>query len=473
MRKAGSDAKSEIGVVGLGVMGRNLVLNISDHGFPVAGYDHTARKVEALAKEGGENISASGEVREFMGLLRRPRAVLLLVPAGPPVDAVVGDIMPYLERGDVIIDGGNSHFVDTDRRHKDLSAKGLHFLGMGVSGGERGARFGPSMMPGGPREAYDRLAQVFEAVSAHVNGDACVTYLGPRSAGHYVKMVHNGIEYGIIQLIAETYDLMKRGLGLSNDDLHAVYEEWNGTEVQSFLVEITSKIFLQRDDRTEGRLIDRILDKAKQKGTGKWTSQEAMELQLPVPTIDAAVVARDLSAQVEARKASAETFSRPAGRIGAPREEFLPKLRNALYFAMVAAYAQGMDLLRQGSEAHGYGLPLHEVAKIWRGGCIIRSGLLEPIRQAFADQPKLPNLMTAPAFSKELGRCHDDVRSVIIAAAQSGLPVPAMMASIAYFDALRSGWLPANLIQAQRDFFGSHTYERTDADGIFHTVWQQ
>jgi 6-phosphogluconate dehydrogenase len=463
----------EIGVVGLGVMGRNLALNISDQGFGVAGFDKDPGKVEALSREARDNISASAEVGEFVKSLRSPRAVLMLVPAGAPVDAVIGDLLPHAGPGDVIIDGGNSHFIDTDRRLKDLSARGLHFLGVGISGGERGARFGPSVMPGGPRDAYERLRPVFEAIAAKVDGQACVTYLGPGSAGHYVKMVHNGIEYGLMQLISETYDLMKRGLGLDNDELHGVYDEWSRSEVESFLMEITSKIFLQPDDRTGGRLIDLILDKAKQKGTGKWTSQEAMELQVPVPTIDAAVVARDLSAQVDERKAFAGTFPPPSAGIGTPREEFIRKLRSSLFFCMVATYAQGMDLLREASTAHGYGVPLHEVARIWRGGCIIRSGLLEEIRQAFGRQPTLRNLMMAPEFSEEVNRRQADVRAVVLAATQSGLPVPAMMASIAYFDALRSGWLPANLIQAQRDDFGSHTYERTDADGVFHTVWQE
>lgn len=465
---------SELGVVGLGVMGRNLVLNISDHGFPVAGYDHTPAQVEALrSAAAGKNILASAAIREFAGSLRPPRAVLLLVPAGPAVDAVIRDLLPYLEPGDVIIDGGNSHYTDTDRRLKELSGQGFHFLGVGISGGEQGARRGPSLMPGGPRDAYERLRPVFEAIAARVDGEVCVTYLGPGSAGHYVKMVHNGIEYGLMQLIAETYELMKRGLGLNNDELHRVYDEWSRSEVQSFLVEITSLIFLQRDDRTGGRLIDLILDRAEQKGTGKWTSQEAMDLQLPVATIDAAVVARDLSAQLDERKTFAAVYPPPSGKIGTSRDEFIGKLRSSLYFCMIATYAQGMDLLRTASTAHGYGIPLGEVARIWRGGCIIRSGLLERIRQAFTGQPALQNLMQDPWISREADRRQADARAVILAAVGGGLPVPAMMASLAYFDAFRSGWLPANLIQAQRDYFGSHTYERTDADGVFHTVWQE
>jgi 6-phosphogluconate dehydrogenase len=465
---------SELGVVGLGVMGRNLVLNIADHGFPAAGYDNTPAQVEALrTAAAGRDIAVGATIHEFVDSLRPPRAVLILVPAGPAVDTVVRDLLPYLGPGDVLIDGGNSHYTDTDRRLKDLAGRSFHFMGLGISGGEQGARLGPSLMPGGPREAYERVRPVLEAIAARVDGEACVTYLGPGSAGHYVKMVHNGIEYGLMQLIGETYDLLKRGLGLDNDELHGVYDEWSRSEVQSFLVEITSRIFLQRDDRTGGRLIDLILDRAKQKGTGKWTSQEAMDLQLPVSIIDAAVVARDLSAQLDVRKAFAAAFTPPLGRIRIPREEFIGKLRSALYFCMIATYAQGMDLLRQASTAHRYGIPLPEVARIWRGGCIIRSGLLERIRQALAGKPEPENLMLDPWLRKEVDHRHADVRAVILAAVDAGLPAPALMASLAYFDAFRSGWLPANLLQAQRDYFGSHTYERTDADGVFHTVWQE
>ncbi len=463
--------RSEIGVVGLGVMGRNLVLNIADHGFPVSGYDREPAKVEALTKEGGENVSARGSLGGFVAGLRSPRVVLMLVPAGPPVNAVIGEALPLLRPGDVLIDGGNSHYADTDRRLKELTERGFHFLGVGISGGEKGARSGPSLMAGGPRDAYDRVRTVFEAIAARVDGEPCVAYLGPGSAGHYVKMVHNGIEYALMQLIAETYDLMKRGLGLNNDELHGVYDEWSRSETGSYLLEVTSRVFLKRDDRTAGRLVDFVLDHAGQKGTGKWTSQEAMELQVPVPTIDAAVSARDLSGRAEERRAFAGNFPPPSAGIATPREAFVLRLRGALYFGMVAAYAQGMDLLRAASSVHGYGIPLAEVARIWRGGCIIRSALLVQIRQALAARPGLENLMVDRRISEGIGRPQADARAVIQAAVEAGIPAPATASALAYFDSFRSRRLPANLIQAQRDGFGSHTYERTDAKGVFHTDW--
>jgi 6-phosphogluconate dehydrogenase len=469
--KDGTAVRCELGVVGLGVMGRNLALNIADHGFPVAGYDRESSKVAALTGASGKNVRASGSLAEFVGCLRPPRVVLMLVPAGPPVDAVIHDVLPLVQPGDVLVDGGNSHYTETDRRFTEVSANGLYFLGTGISGGERGARTGPSLMPGGPREAYDRVRPVFEAIAARVNGDRCVAFLGPRSAGHYVKMVHNGIEYALMQLISETYDLMKRGLGLDDDQLYEVYDEWSRGEAGSYLLEITARIFLKRDERTGARLVDLVLDHARQKGTGKWTSQEAMERQVPVPTIDAAVSARDLSGQSDERQAFSEVFPPPSARIATPPEEFIRQLRGAFYFGMIAAYAQGMDLLRQASIAHGYGIPLHEVAKIWRGGCIIRAALLERVRQALESQPGLPNVMLDKRLSGEIARPQGDTRAVIRAAAEIGLPAPALMASLAYFDSLRSRRLPANLIQAQRDSFGSHTYERTDAAGVFHTEW--
>jgi 6-phosphogluconate dehydrogenase len=371
----------------------------------------------------------------------------------------------------VIIDGGNSYFADTDRRAEALEAKGINYLGIGVSGGEKGARFGPSLMPGGQKEAYEKVKPIFEAAAAKVNGEPCVTYLGPKSAGNYVKMVHNGIEYGLMQLISEAYDLMKRGLGLGNDQLHQTFARWNHGELQSFLIEITASIFAQKDDRIEGILVDSILDKAKQKGTGKWTSQHAFDLGIPLSVIDTAVTMRYLSALKEERVKAAEKFPARENSFSGDQEKFIQQLENALYFGFVTAYAQGMALLKAASDEMNYNLNLSDVARIWRGGCIIRSALLEPIRTAYSKQPALPNLLMDDYFSKEISTREADTRTVIKFAVENGIPAATLMASLAYFDAYRSKRLPSNLIQAQRDNFGAHTYERIDVEGIFHTQW--
>jgi 6-phosphogluconate dehydrogenase len=371
----------DIGLIGLGVMGRNLVLNMADQGFLVAVYNRTTGKTrEFIEKESGSrDIRGGYNLKEFTSLLRKPRAILLLVKAGPPVDAVIEELLSYLEPGDLLIDGGNSYFRDTNTRSKSLAEKGFPYLGMGISGGEYGARHGPSMMPGGSKEAYERVLSILEATAAKVGGEPCVTFLGPTSAGHYVKMVHNGIEYGLMELIAETYDLMKRGLGLTNDELHVVYNKWNQGELKSYLIEITAQIFLQRDDKTDKRLIDMILDEAKQKGTGKWTSWSAMDLQVPTPTVDAAVMMRDLSGYRVERKTAAQMIHVPKTTFKGDRDRFISQLRNALYASMIITYTQGMALLKQASNAYGYGLNLEAVARIWRGGCIIRAALLEDI----------------------------------------------------------------------------------------------
>jgi 6-phosphogluconate dehydrogenase len=461
-----------VGMIGLGVMGRNMLLNMADHGFPVAGYDKDSTKVEALRKESaGSDIQAAGNIEDFIGLLRAPRAVMLLVPAGPPVDSVIADLLPHLEKGDLIIDAGNSYFKDTNLRARNLTAKGIQFLGVGVSGGEEGARHGPSIMPGGPKEAYERVRPVLEAVAAKVNGEPCVTYLGPGSAGHFVKMVHNGIEYAVMQLLAETYDLMKRGLGLNDDELYGVYDTWNQGALNSCLVEITSRIFSRVDETTGKRLIDEILDVAKQKGTGMWTSQSAMELQVPIPTIDFAVAMRDLSVFEKQRETVGEIFNRPIPALGANRKTFLDQLGRALYAAMIVAYAQGMAVLAAASDKYSYTLDLEAVARIWRGGCIIRAALLEDIRMAYRNQPGLPNLLLAPELSKQVMANQEDLRRVVCAAIELGLPAPCFMTALGYVDSYRSAWLPANLIQAQRDYFGAHSYERIDVKGTFHTDW--
>jgi 6-phosphogluconate dehydrogenase len=464
----------EIGMVGLGVMGRNLVLNMADHGFAVAGYDKDQTKVEALRQESeGRNVRGADSMQEFARLLNPPRAVMMLVPAGAPVDSVIKDLLPYLGKGDLIIDAGNSYFKDTDLRARNLTANGIHFFGMGVSGGEEGARHGPSIMPGGPKEAYERVRPVLESVAARVNGDPCVTYLGPGSAGHFVKMVHNGIEYGVIQLIAETYDLMKRGPGLNDDELQDVFSAWNNGELKGYLMEITSHIFSKQDEKTGKRMIDEILDVAKQKGTGMWTSQSAMELQVPIPTIDLAVAMRDLSVFVKERGHAGAIYQRSMRRFTGDCGTFLTQLGRALFAGMTIVYAQGLALLAAASGKYGYHLDLEAVARIWRGGCIIRAALLEDICAAFHVRHDLPNLLLDPNLSKKVMAHQEHLRKVACRAAELGVPAPGLMVSLGYLDAYRSAWLPANLIQAQRDYFGAHTYERIDAKGTFHTEWEK
>jgi 6-phosphogluconate dehydrogenase len=474
MINAQTQQRYEIGMVGLGLMGRNLLLNMADHGHSVAGYDKDATKVAALRLEAeNRNIRGAANIPDFIALLRQPRAVMMLVPAGAPVDSVINDLLAHLEPGDLIIDAGNSYFKDTDVRIRNLGAKSIQFLGVGVSGGEEGARHGPSIMPGGPKESYERVRPVLEAVAARVKGDPCVTWIGPGSAGHFVKMVHNGIEYGVMQLLAETYDLMKRGPGLNDDEMHGVYELWNEGELNSYLLEITSHIFSKVDEKTGKRLIDEILDVAKQKGTGMWTSQSAMELQVPIPTIDLAVGMRDLSVFSAEREQASAIYQRPRRRFNGGRDAFLTQLRHALYGATIITYAQGLAVLTAASDKYKYHLELEAVARIWRGGCIIRAVLLDDICAAFQAQPGLPNLLLARNLSSKLMEHQEDLRRVVCLAAELGIPVPGLMVSLSYLDAYRSAWLPANLIQAQRDYFGGHTYERIDAKGTFHTEWEK
>jgi len=464
----------EIGMVGLGVMGRNLVLNMADHGFSVAGYDKDQTKIEALRKESSKrNIRGAANVLDFIALLRKPRAIMMLVPAGAPVDSVIKDLLPHLDKGDLIIDAGNSYFKDTDLRARNLTAKGIQFLGVGVSGGEEGARHGPSIMPSGPKEAYERVRPIFEAAAAKVNGDPCVTWLGTGSAGHFVKMVHNGIEYAVMQLIAETYDLMKRGLGLNDDELHDVFSSWNNGELNGYLMEITSHIFSKQDEKTGRRMIDEILDVAKQKGTGMWASQSAIELQVPIPTIDLAVAMRDLSVFAKERDQASAIYQRSPWRFTGDRDVFLTQLGRALFTGMIIIYAQGLALLAVASDKFEYHLDLEAVSRIWRGGCIIRAALLIDICAALHAKRDLPNLLLDPNLSKKVMAHQEDLRKVVCQAAESGVPTPGLMVSLGYLDAYRSAWLPANLIQAQRDYFGAHTYERIDAKGTFHTGWEK
>ena len=460
-------------MVGLGVMGQNLVMNMADHGFSVAGYDRDSAKVESLsALAPASKVLGVQSVQEFVSSLKRPRKIMLLVPAGHPVDAVIETLLPLLEKGDLIIDAGNSYYKDTDIRTGTLQKQGISFFGMGVSGGEEGARLGPSLMPGGPKEEYERLRPLFEAISAKVDTEPCVAYLGPNSAGHFVKMVHNGIEYGLLQVIAETYDLMKRGLGLDIDQIRDTFLSWNTGELEGYLLGITGKIFGTVDPKTGKRLIDVIVDVAKQNGTGMWTSQCAMELKVPTPTITLAVGMRNMSIIEDQRKKANVLLHRPIHRFGGDTALLLEQLRAALYMATLITYSEGMALLSVASEKLAYHFSLEAIASIWRGGCIIRSALLEEIRRAYIENPKLPNLFLDQKIATIVLANEEALRSIVCASARVGIPVPGFMTALSYLDGYRSAWLPANLIQAQRDYFGAHTYERIDAKGTFHTNWE-
>lgn len=470
----GAKPLCEIGIIGLGTMGRNLLLNMADHGFVVAGYDKDPDKVQSLQAESKQKtIHDSDNIKTFIALLKKPRAVLLLVPAGPIVDAVIVELLQYLEPGDLIIDAGNSYFKDTDLRMIKLKDKGIQFLGIGISGGEAGARHGPSMMPGGEKTAYARIQMLLEAVAAVVDAVPCVTYLGPGSAGHFVKMIHNGIEYGIMQLISETYDLMKRGLGLNNNQLSEVYREWNTGELNSYLLEITAEIFEKNDEKTAHKLIDMILDVAEQNGTGMWTTLTAMELQVPVPTIDAAVSMRDLSVFINERAIMGERYQQSTQVSIKDQQQFKAELKGALFASMIITYAQGFSVLGSASKKYQYDLNLEAIAQIWQGGCIIRAALLKHMKAAFHIKHDLPNLLLDTFLSQKMIDNLSSLRKTVLNAVQMGIPIPGLMASLGYVDAYRSKWLPTNLIQAQRDFFGSHRYERIDAKGKFHTEWEK
>lgn len=462
----------DFGMIGLGTMGRNFLLNVADNGFAAVGLDKDDEKARLLEEEAGDRkIKGATETEEFVKALATPRRIMMLVPAGKVVDIVIEDLLPHLEEGDLVIDGGNSFYEDTNRREQYLTEKGIRFLGVGVSGGAKGARFGPSIMPGGKEASYELVRPILEAVSAKVNSDPCVAYLGKTSAGNYVKMVHNGIEYGLMQLIAEAYDLLKRVGGLSNEELHHTFSQWNADKLRSFLVEITAAIFAQKDDLVEGHLVDSILDKAKQKGTGKWTSQNGMDLGIPVPTIDAAVSMRGISSFKEERLATEQYLNLNIETTEVDKTEFTNLVKDALYFAFIVTYAQGMNLLAEASEEYEYDLNMEEIAKIWRGGCIIRADLLEQMRQAYANDPKLKNLIIAPSFKDRLLETQAAMRKALTTGIESGIPLLAFSTALGYFDANRTGRLPLNVVQAQRDYFGSHTYERTDREGVFHTEW--
>ena len=468
-----------IGVVGLGVMGANLARNLAGHGIAVVGYDVDPARTKAFVAGQSSVLPIAGAAApdQLMGLLKRPRSVLMMVPAGAPVDSVIAHLRPHLQPGDILIDGGNSFFRDTDRRADELAAAGFRFVGMGVSGGEEGALYGPSLMPGGPRDAWDALAPVLGAIAARAeDDDPCVAYMGPRGAGHYVKMVHNGIEYGDMQLIAEIYDLLGRGAGLSAHDIAQIFASWNEGELRSYLVEITATVLEQIDDDTGRPLVDVILDEAQQKGTGKWMSQNAFDVGAAIPTVNAAVEARLLSALKSERVTASTMLEGPKANRDTARTDkarFVEAARGALYASKVTSYAQGMALLRMASTEYGYGIDLGEVARIWRAGCIIRAALLSEVRDAFRNDPALPNLMLDQRFREALAMRQAAWREVVQTGIALGIPVPALSASLAYYDAYRSARLPANLTQAQRDFFGAHTYRRVDREGVFHTTWLQ
>jgi 6-phosphogluconate dehydrogenase len=462
--------KAKFGMIGLGVMGRNFLLNVADSGFRCVGYDLDGEKVDALNDEGKDfDVEGVKTLEEFIDSLETPRSIMLLVPAGGIVDAVINDLKPHLDKGDLIIDGGNSHFPDTERREKELNEKGFEFLGVGVSGGAEGARRGPSIMIGGNEEVYSRVQPILEAVSAHVGDEPCAAHLGKGSAGHFVKMVHNGIEYGLMQLICETYDLMKRGLGMDHARMSETFSDWDNGELNSFLIEITTKILQKKDDKTDNFLVEMILDTAGQKGTGRWTSEVALEMGVPIPTIDSAVTMRQLSAMKADRVSMSSKYKSPNSDLGDLKIEDLKK---ALYASFVISYAQGMSLLSVASEEKSYELRLEEIAKIWRGGCIIRAALLEDIRKAFSSNKTLSNLLFDENFAQIINENIESLRFVVEQSAKNGYPSYCMMSCLAYFDAYRSERLPANLLQAQRDFFGSHTYQRIDEEGIFHTEWE-
>ena len=466
-------SKQAIGVVGLAVMGRNLALNIESRGHAVSVYNRSREKTDDLmAEHPDKKLVPAYTLEEFVESLEKPRRILLMVKAGQGTDATIDSLRPLLEKGDILIDGGNTHFTDTIRRNTDLAKSGLHFIGTGVSGGEEGALKGPSIMPGGQKEAYDLVAPILTEIAAKApDGEPCVAYMGPDGAGHYVKMVHNGIEYGDMQLIAESYDVLKRVAGLSNEELGKVYVEWNKGELDSYLIEITSKIFSKKDDETGKALVDVILDRAAQKGTGKWTSQNALDLGAPLPLITEAVFARVLSSLKDQRVEASKQLTGPSPKFDGDRDAFVEAVRRALFLSKIVSYAQGFAQLRAASEEYKWDLQYGQIAKIFRAGCIIRAGFLQKITDAYKTNPDLHNLLLDPYFTDIATKYQGALRDVVVAAVKAGVPVPAFSSAVAYYDSYRSETLPANLVQAQRDFFGAHTFERVDKKGSFHADW--
>jgi 6-phosphogluconate dehydrogenase len=471
-----ADTLCDIGLIGLAVMGQNLVLNMNDHGFKVAVFNRTVSKVDDfIANEAkGTQVVGSHSVEELAGLLKRPRRIMLMVKAGESVDQTINHVLPYLEAGDIIIDGGNSLFTDSNRRTKDLAAKGILFIGTGVSGGEEGARFGPSIMPGGNPAAWPHVKEIFQAIAAKVeDGTPCCDWVGENGAGHYVKMVHNGIEYGDMQLICEAYDLLQRGLGLSADELHTIFTEWNKGELDSYLIEISSHIFAKKDEDGQA-IVDKILDTAGQKGTGKWTVFSSLDLGQPVTLIGESVFARCLSALKEERVAASKILTGPSAKASTgDRAQFIEDVRRALYCSKMVSYAQGYMLLKAAAKENGWKLNMGGIALMWRGGCIIRSRFLGKIKEAFDKNPEIENLLLDSFFSDALNSYQASWRKALVHAVELGVPTPAFFTALAFFDGYRTARLPANLLQAQRDYFGAHTYERTDKPRgeFFHTNW--
>ncbi|KQW48671.1 6-phosphogluconate dehydrogenase [Nocardioides sp. Root1257] len=467
------DARATIGLTGLATMGRNLARNIARHGHTIAVHNRTTARTTALVDEfGGEGDFVPAEsMEEFVASIERPRAIVIMVKAGEPTDAVIDELVPLLDEGDIVVDGGNAHFTDTLRREQALKEQGLHFVGMGVSGGEEGALNGPSIMVGGSDDAYERLGPVLESIAAQVDGTPCCTHVGPDAAGHFVKMVHNGIEYADMQLIAESYDLLRNVAGLEPAAIAGVFREWNDGDLESFLIEITAVVLEHTDAATGSPFVDVVQDAAEQKGTGRWTVQSALDLGVPVTGIAEATFARSLSGHTEQRQAARAVFDTTPDSPEVERNGFVDDVRAALYASKVVAYAQGFDQIAAGSDEHGWDVDLGSMATIWRGGCIIRAQFLDRIKEAYAEEPDLTTLLTTPYFADAVKRGEDAWRRVVATAVTAGVPTPAFSSSLAYFDGLRREHLPAALIQALRDNFGAHTYARVDRDGTFHTAW--
>ncbi|WP_302756869.1 NADP-dependent phosphogluconate dehydrogenase [Ligilactobacillus salivarius] len=468
-------SKPQIGVVGMAVMGKNLALNIESRGYSVAIYNRTGSKTEkVVADHPDKNLVPSYTIEDFVNSLETPRRIILMVKAGAPTDATIKSLLPHLDKGDVLIDGGNTFFQETMRRNEELDNSGINFIGMGVSGGEKGALEGPSLMPGGQKEAYDLVEPILKKIAAKAeDGEACVTYVGPNGAGHYVKMVHNGIEYGDMELIAESYNLMRNLLGLSNDEISDVFNEWKDGELKSYLIDITADILTRKDDLDTGKpIVDVILDRAGNKGTGKWSSQSALELGVPQSLITESVYARYISAMKDERVAASQVLPNPEFDLGdVNKKELVEKIRRALYFSKIMSYAQGFEQLRVASENYDWNLNYGDMAKIWREGCIIRAQFLQKITDAYEKNPELKNLMLDDYFKKIVEEYQNDVRDIAALAIKAGVACPGFSSAITYYDQYRSAHLPANIIQAQRDYFGAHTYERTDREGIYHYEW--